>query len=480
MIRATDRRHFILAATAIASATCYPHLTSFADEANPGESTSVSLTPAVKDLYRVRMEIAIEGNVNVPKNSLISKERAKQLPVRGTSTIDYEERFTRNAATQPAAAKRYYYEAVSETTISGNTSLRQLRKASSRAVAHVSNGPEIIVGEKGYLTHDEIELLHTPICSLAIDSLLPNKPVSKGESWPINDERLATLLNLDAVQQSTLVGEVVAIEKDAVKLQLKGRVDGSIDGVPTSLDLAGKVTFDRPSQAVSWLALAVREVREIGKAKPGFEIAATIKLVRQSLDKPNAIVDETPLDLAAGISPRQMLVQIESAPGKFTAFMDRDWRVISDKAGLTTLRMVSDDKAISQCELRPLTNLKAGEQLTLEAYQAEIKKSLEQRFGEFIEAEEGLNGGGLRAMRVAVQGQVQDVPVQWVFLQFSDDNGRRLGATFTVESANVETFGGSDAQLANSLYFHNSSTTNQSPANQGANQAAGPPKSVVK
>lgn len=476
MMRAIDRRHFILTASSIAGAAYLnSRVDAWANEVAQSNGEAIKLVPSSNNLYRVRMEMTLEGNVNVPKNALVSKERAKQMPVRGTSTIDFEERITFNTNNRPAAAKRYYYEANSDTTISGNASLRQLRKTTTRTLAHLSNGPEIIVSHKEFLTHDEIELLHTPICSLAIDAILPTKPVSKGDSWSINDERLASLLNLDAVQQSTLVGEVAAIETDAVKLQLKGRVDGSIDGVPTSLDLAGKATFDRRSSSVTWLALAVREVREIGRAKPGFEIGATIKLVRQPLEKPNAILDEEPIDLAAGISPRQLLVQIESAAGKFTAFMDRDWRVISDKAGLTTLRMVTDDKAISQCEIRPLPNLKAGEQLTLEAYQAEIKKSLEQRFGEFIEAEEGLNGGNLRTMRVAVQGQVQDVPVQWVFLQFSDDNGRRLGATFTVESANVETFGGSDAQLANSLYFHSNSTSQ--PA---SNQAATPKKTVVK
>ena len=75
------------------------------------------------------------------------------------------------------------------------------------------------------------------------------------------------------------------------------------------------------------------------------------------------------------------------------------------------------------------------------------------RFTEFFEAEEGLNGNTLRTMRVVATGLVQEVPVQWVFMHFSDDFGRQVSATFTLESSNVEIFAGSDAQLANSFQF---------------------------
>jgi hypothetical protein len=127
--------------------------------------------------------------------------------------------------------------------------------------------------------------------------------------------------------------------------------------------------------------------------------------------------------------------------------------VISDAPGQTTLRMVEADRAIAQCDVRPLPDMKPGQQLTLEAFQIEIRKTLGDQFGELLEAEEGLNGGGLRTLRVAVVGMVQQVPVQWVFLHFSDDSGRRLGATFSLESSQVDAFLGSDAQLANSLQF---------------------------
>ncbi len=475
MPRVFDRRQFLLTSSSIGCAIVAVGLDRPADAAdkpgskanaktNPGNDETILFQPAAHDLFRVRMEMSLEGNVNVPTNSLISKERAHQLPIRATSTIDYEELLARNDQQRPTAARRYYYEATSDSTVAERTQQSTLRKEARRTTAHLSNGPLVIVGDNEYLTRDEIELLNTPLCSLALDAVLPTKEMRSGEKWNIDNTFLPTFFNLDAIQRSSVVGEIVTIEPAAVKMQLKGRIDGSVEGVPTSMDVAGKVTYDRTTQSISWVAIAVRELRDIGKARPGFEVGATIKLIRQSIDKPNALVNVEPVDLSKGIPAKKMVVQLESSHGAFAAFMDRDWRIISDAAGLATLRMVVNDKAISQCEIRPLPSLKPGEQLTLEAFQVEVQKSLEKRFGEFLEAEEGLNGMGLRTIRVAVQGQVQDVPVQWVFLQFSDDQGRRLGATFTVESSQVETFSGSDAQLANSLSFREKSPSLQATA----------------
>lgn len=442
-----NRRQFLIASSALGVAAASPGAALAATDA-------VRLVPSPdQDLFRVRMEMTLEGNVEVAKNVLVSKRRDRQLPITATSTVDFEERWTRDEQSQPAAARRYYHEATSESTIAGRSDKRRLRSDLRRVTAQVVGGSTVLYGESEYLTHDELNLLQSPLCSLAIDGVLPDQAIVAGDKWEPLPETLGRLLNLDEVKESTVSGEVVSVTDGEAKLQLQGRIEGSIHGVSTAIDLASKMTFDRTAGAVTWIAVAMRERREIGRAEPGFEIAARVKLVRQPLESPQNLAEATPVDVTQPPPAGQLLVHVDSDPGKFTAFLSRQWRVISDTPGLTILRMISDDKAVAQCEVRSLVAMKAGEQLTLEAFQADVRRSLAKGFGSFLEAEEGVNGGNLRTLRLAVEGQVEDVPVQWVFLHFSDDSGRRMAATFTLEAGQVEPFGGSDAQLANSFQF---------------------------
>lgn len=470
MPQSIDRRHFLLVTSALSIAAAAGRA-SGANEAGKanGAGKAVRLLPSADhDLFRVRMEMSVKGNVDVPKNPLASKERDRQLPLVATSVIDFEERWIRGENSATAGAQRYYYEATSDATIEDRSVTRKLRPEARRVIAHVDAGLPVLYGEEDYLTHDELELLRTPVCSLAIDAILPSDAVAQGDTWTPDTAALARLFNLAGIQKSTVTGEVVSIDGEQAKMQLQGRIDGSVDGVPTAIDLAGKATFDRTVGAVTWLALALREQREIGKAEPGFQVAAQVKLIRQRLTEANAVRGTGSLDLSGPPPADRTMIHIDSQSGRFTAFLDRTWRVISDAKGLTTLRMVSADKVIAQCDVRPLVSMKPGEQLTLEAFQADIKRSLAARFGSFIEAEEGVNSGNLRTMRVAVQGEVQNVPVQWVFLHFSDDSGRRVAATFTLEATQVEAFAGADAQFANSFQFQ------ASPAIPSEVQAAKP------
>lgn len=448
------RRHFIVTSSALAAGLWIPP-TKKSSAAEGPLPTKAILRPTTDNLFRVRMEVSLEGLLQFPKDPLVSKQKDRELPLKATSVIDFEELLTRDGAQRPQGSRRYYYEARSEAEAKTDRQLLELRKEAKRLVSRRSGGAEIIYSENTFLDHNELALLQTPLSSFALDEILPREEVSVGSTYQPAPETLAQLLNLDAVQSSTVRGEVIALDSMTARVQWSGHLEASSDGVPTSLDLAAKMIFDRKSNAVTWLAVSIRENREIGLARPGFEVGATVKLLRQRLESPNATGDSAPLEIEDAPPKERLLVNLRSLPGRFTAFMDRQWHVINDQAGATTLRMIVNEKSLAQCDLRPLPNLKPGEQLTLEAFQAEIRRALGTQFGQFIESEEGLSGGQLRAMRVVVMGQSStgEVPVQWVFLQFSDDTGRRLAATFIVPNEHVEAFGGSDAQLANSLAF---------------------------
>ncbi|QDV71712.1 hypothetical protein Poly24_54510 [Rosistilla carotiformis] len=424
--------------------------------AAPLSASSLDTVPLFSDashaLYRVRITVGVEGNAKVPKSDL-TVDATRQLPVKAESVIDYEERLHRDRDGIAQAAQRYYYEATTKGQVQTNDHASGLRDEARHAVMHIAETRSVVYAAQTQLTVEELELLKVPVNSLAIDRLLPNKSLRVNETWEIDETVLATLFDMDAVQKSAVVATLVSFDDAAAKAQLLGTVSASVDGVPTSIQLRGKLTYDRKLRSVSWLALAVREDRELGKAEPGFEIAAQIRVIRQAIDKPNAVHQGEAVDLAIKPTQDKLLIDIHSVPGGFSVFCDRGWRMIHQNDHFTQLRLIDNDRVITQCDVRSMPQLKDGHQLTLEAFQEDIQRTLGDRFGELLEAEEKVTGGGLRLLRVVAQGAVEKIPVQWIYLHFSNDEGRRSAAIFTLADQQVEAFGGGDHQFAEGFRF---------------------------
>jgi|GEM_PF-1223769 len=423
-----------------------------ADEASPDGALLVA--DPTRDLFRVRVEMDIEGNVNVPSNALVSKEKAAQVPVRSRSVLDWEERLLGfNADRTGHSAERFYYEAHSTGKVGKKEQSVRLRSQSQAVRVQRDAGQWVIYSPDIYLDGQEIDLLKVPASSLAVDALLPTVAVKIGDEYKPDKDVLAKLLSLAAVQESTVVGEVVTLDDKSSKIHLKGRVEGSVAGVPTTIDLVAKLVFDREQAACTWVALAIHEVREIGKSEPGFDIAGTIRMIRKPLDAAARLSSTPPTDIPTQAPADRLLIELSSAAVGYSILMDRRWKIMSDAAGASMMRMVEDDRGIAQVNVHPVGKMAAGAQLTLEAFVGESKKSMGDRFVEVLQSKEEVNSAGLRVMRATIQGSVQGVPVQWIMIQFSNDLGRRLMVTFTVGNEHLDAFAGSDEQMIGSLQF---------------------------
>ncbi len=422
--------------------------------AEPGE---VMLVPSLdNDLFRVRLEMHAEGNVDLPRNPLVSRKSSMKLPIESDATFDYEERLHRPAGADAFSvvtfAERYYHEAKSSSRLNQTEHESQLRDSVRETVVRRETLPEVIYAVDDYFNHEELELLRLPASSVAVDQLLPREAVREGSTYLPSSDTLVSLLNLTSVDASDVSAEVVSISEANAKIQFRGKVDGSIDGVPTVIRVVGKLTFDRLLGTSTWLAMAVHETREIGKAEPGFDVAATIKMIRKPLGRTIALSDQpSPLAITAPIPADRLYVELRSQEVGFGVLMDRRWRMMSDNPGSAMMRMIESDRSIAQCDFRTLARLKPGAQWTLEALQQDVKRTLGEQLRGLVEADQRVTDGGLRVLRVTAQGGVQGVPIQWVIMHFSDDTGRRLLATFTMEGSNIAEFAGSDTQLAASL-----------------------------
>lgn len=407
-----------------------------------------------RELFRVRVELEIDGNIHVPHNALVSQEKAAAVPVNSKAVLDWEERLhDRGPDGSCSAAARQYFEGSSAGTVGNKPQELQLRPESMRVNVQRDLDRWVYYAPDAYLAGQEIDLLRIPANSLAIDALLPTDAVALGDSYQPSPEVLAQLLSLAAVQDSTVSGEIATLDEKSARVHFKGRVDGSVAGVPTSIDLVGKLLFDRQQAACTWLALAIREQRDIGKSEPGFAISGTVRMIRKPLDQASRLPAQATDSLLSPIPPQRLLTELVSHQNGFSVLMDRRWKIMSDTPGASMMRMIDADTGVAQANFRTLGKLAAGNQLTLEAFVNECKLSLGERAMDVLQSQEDVNAAGLRVMRCSFQGLVQDVPVQWVMVQFSDDHGRRLQATFTVGNDHLETFAGSEEQLASALRF---------------------------
>ena len=458
----TDRRRFLLASGACAASAV---IGNSADAAESG----VLLRRGEQNLFRVRVELEAKGNVNVPRNSLASRESSIQLPIQSDAVFDYEERFRRPSGADSdsivTAAERYYHEAHNRSELNQTSHSQGLRDSVRETIVRRDTLPEVIYGVEDFFKQEELELLRLPTSSMAADELLPSGKVTTGTKYQPSKDALSSLLNLTSVEASDIEAEVVSLSMDVAKIQFKGKVDGSVDGVPTVIRTLGKMTFDRKAGCCTWLAVALHETREIGKAEPGFDVAATIRMIRKPLAAPIALAPTPPtIDITDPVPHDRLYITLGSDQLALSVLMDRRWRMMKDVPGAAMMRMIENDRSIGQCDLRSLSPLTSDKQWTIDKFQADVQRILGEQLDEFVEAEEQTNQSGMRILRLVANGAAEGVPIRWVLLHLSDDSGRRILATFTMEGQNINAFAGSDMQLAGTLRFLGSSDRHSDPA----------------
>ena len=460
---ALDRRKFLITAATVLGVA--PGVSRGTD------SSGVLLRSGRQDLYRIRMEVEMKGNVNLPGNPMISREKTLKLPIDSQASLEYEERLhlaataaVSKAASQTAetvtpsdrciAAERYYHRAQAESSLNQTQHSVQLRDSVRDTIVRHDSHPEQIYGIEDFFERDELELLHAPVSSMAIDQLLPVKPISLGSKYTISADSMASVLNLTTVMSCKVNAEVVALNEKEVRIQLRGDVDGAIDGVPTIIRTIGKLTFDRELSSCTWLAMALHDTREIGRAEPGFDVAATIKMLRQPLKTTIALPTEVrKIDVSKPASANLQFVSVKSEELGLRVLMDRRWRMMKDQPQGAMMRMVKNDLSIGQCDIQRVPPPADGQPWSLTAFESSVQILLGEQFIEMVESDERTTASGTRVLRAVANGSAEGVPIRWVLMHLSDESGKQIVATFTMEGSNIDAFGSSDMQFASSLQF---------------------------
>lgn len=408
------------------------------------------------DITSVRIEIESSGSLKLnAKGTEVSK-----VAMKVTGEHRYVEKLLSDGSQTDRTRRslRNYEHAAAAIQLGKSPITSELRPDRRLVAAAFDSTGGMVFSPRGPLTRDELELIDTPANTLLLSRLLPKEPIAVGGVYTLEGELFQPFFRLDAVNSCEAKGKLVSHDGKLALAEIDGKLSGAIGGVATDLDFQIKYYYSAVDRRITSLSLAVQENRSIGHAEPGFDALTKIRMTvsrhtgASPFDDPSLASIQFPASDKA-FSDGSLLLELPEPKAAYQMLYDRRWRVMVDRQDVTILRMVSDGDLIAQGNISPLPDLPAGKQLTLPEFEADIRKTLGDKFGQVAQASQTKTDSGLNVLRLAVLGTVSEVPIQWVYYHISNDSGRRAALAFTLEASLEERFAESDALMVGSFDF---------------------------
>ena len=446
-----NRRRFIAVTASLFVAPTIAQATD-RTKSGPAADTTYQFRANVAPGFQQQVKVVVETVGDLKLNA--DGSEVKRLPIKVEANLAYLER-TLAVANNLSTIKvvRHYAEADAKVKLRESDLVHTLRDDRRLVIAEATEKQATTFSPLGPLTREELELIDIPASSLTLAALLPLRVVKLEQSWQQPDWAIARLLGLDLVTQHDVTGTLTEVKDNIAVISLQGKVAGAIGGVTTEIELTGKLNFDLKQKAVTWLALGYKEIRAIGHAQPGFEIVGKLRLVAAPIRSAAEVNDQALANLPTKAENRSTLIDFAAESAGYALLHDRRWNVMVDRHDVTILRMVDRGDLIAQCNISRLPQLAAGQELTLEAFQEDVKKTLGKNFSQIAEATQEAGDGGIRTLRVIVSGNADDIPIQWTYYHLSDDAGNRSSLVFTIEQNLVEKFAQIDRELIAAFRF---------------------------
>jgi hypothetical protein len=375
--------------------------------------------------------------------------------MKAKASLTYEEKTLDPPARagQLIRSMRYYEKAEASIQV-GEDQFRPTLRDERRLVANQIDGAQsTLFSPSGTLTREELDLIDFFANSLLLDALLPDKPVSLNDTWKHPDWLIAALCGLDAIGSNDAQSVLRLVSDGTATIEMSGRAEGIADGLPTSIELKAKYRFDVRTGRITRFGLVLKENRAPGPVGPGLDVAARLQVEVSTLDKPVHLTEAALRDLNPTSSPELTQLQYKSAQGGWELAHDRRWLVVHEKQDTSLLRMVDAGDYIAQCNVSTGSDVSAGSELTLAKFQEDIRQALGKSFGRFVRAEESKPDGGLRVYHVVVQGEAQQIPIQWIYYRLADRRGRQIIFAFTVKQDLLGRFEQADEELVRAIRF---------------------------
>lgn len=414
------------------------------------ESYSFRSQRAVGGIDRIEAALDVGGDLKVVEDNKVQRLKMSVL-----ANLVYDER----SLELPKEAKdawrsiRYYQTAQATLQIEGQGPKPALRE-DRRLIGVEAAGTKVtLFSPHGPLTRDELDLVDLLGNSLLMDRLLPEQPVRVGEQWKHSADLITALLGLDAVSEADVSSTLLTVSAERARFEMNGRVAGAVGGVTTELEVKAKYHFDQKTNRLTWFGLLIKEDRSVGHIGPGLEVTARLQMKIEPGSQAPQLNDRALAGLTLQPTPELTALTYASPEGGWGLAYDRNWHVTSDDAKLAVLRLVERGEFVAQCKASPLPNATPGKELTLAAFQDDVKHGLGKSFKQFVEAGQSANARDYRVYRVVVDGEASELPIRWVYYYVADKYGRQVVLAFTVEGRLWKTFDKADEQLLSTLHL---------------------------
>ena len=417
---------------------------------------------------QAKVVVEVEGELKLNPDG----SEVKRLPLKVEAELQYVERtLEADKSLTTVRVARSYAKAAATLRLRDTELANELRDDRRLIVSESGQKQSQTFSPLGPLTRDELDLLDVPGSGLALGSLLSPKAVAIDETWEIPDWAVARLFNLEAINQHDVAAKLTEVKEGIATIEFAGKVAGAIGGVSSEIELKGNLNYDLKQRAATWLALGYTENRAIGHAQPGFNVAAKVRMIAAPIRPAGSVNDQALARLTLTASAATTLVDFTAESAGYRLVHDRRWSVMADRHDVTIMRLIDRGDLVAQCNISRLPGLPAGQQLALEAFQEDVKRTLGKNFGQITAASQEA-ADGLRILRVVVAGTTADLPIQWTYYHVSDDAGNRLAFVFTIEGSLVERYAQIDRELVAALRFIDKKPTPADPAGPELESAA--------
>lgn len=425
--------------------------------AEPAEST-VDLTPRVSadDLAQVTIELECGGTMQV-RDDVQASTPVRTLPMSVAAKLVYDEhRVAPTAGTLATRAIRYYGEASAVIKVDEGGTTPKLADERRLIVAQVSSDQNVggrlsFASPNGLLQREELDLIDVTCDSLAVDGLLPSRPVAADATWPADPNTMGAILSMDSVAAAQVENVLDKFNHDFALVRIAGAVVGTADGSATEMEVRGVYLFDRKLARVTRFNLAVKEKRSIGGATPGLDGVAKLRMNVKPLESSPQLPPDTLTALASNNRLRLDTLQLEPEKQGFRVTHDRRWFVTSQDRETTTLRRVDRGDTLAQCTITSLPPKSAGRQTTLDEFERDIRFALKSNFGELVSSRQWTNSSGHHCLEVVVRGAAEGVPIEWHYYLVAPETGNRVSLAVTIQGEMVERLAAADRTLVNAV-----------------------------
>jgi hypothetical protein len=177
-------------------------------------------------------------------------------------------------------------------------------------------------------------------------------------------------------------------------------------------------------------------------------------VIRRPAPLPQELADAAIGNLALEVTPERQILQQLSPDGKYNFLHDRRWHTYWEDRKFTVLKRLEAGKVIAQCNLANGPPAGKGRHQDLTQFRDDIRRSLKQRFVQFLGAGEveGDPAGGFR-YKVGVQGKEGELGVLWYYYLIASPEGDQVLATFTLAEQDAKAFGEQDLEMIGSLQW---------------------------